>query len=365
MQLTKKNLYWGAITLTVIMILVGLILFTEQQARIQLTDKEKVVIENLFEKTKPQCIGRYVIDVPDSFSNRLHDSVYISDFKIESQFIYPPAFKQRIELREEALRNQKSSKENSPALKEIIQLPDGKGVIFDRNISGKDDLSRILEAHVYTGHITFIITVDILDLSNHKYSARKKTYEKAGFSDFDMNEKPYKLAAMRSLISRLNGRLNHEIPTEKGVCIPNGFILDNGEKHSEKVGFAYNISDFIIGLQSDNTIVGSDDTLFNRSSAINESLNYTYFKSLQKQKLSPNGIPAETWLFGGEQNYDGVKMKVYKFDFYANEATSAYQRPWLNIVLNSEYRQTSYSEAQMVEIWDRIIESLRYKPNAF
>ncbi|WP_342760112.1 T6SS immunity protein Tli4 family protein [Providencia rettgeri] len=170
---------------------------------------------------------------------------------------------------------------------------------------------------------------------------------------------------MRSLISRLNGRLNHEIPTEKGVCIPNGFILDNGKKHSEKVGFAYNISDFIIGLQSDNTIVGSDDTLFNRSSAINESLNYTYFKSLQKQKLSPNGIPAETWLFGGEQNYDGVKMKVYKFDFYANEATSAYQRPWLNIVLNSEYRQTSYSEAQMVEIWDRIIESLRYKPNAF
>ncbi|HHR6136867.1 TPA: T6SS immunity protein Tli4 family protein [Providencia alcalifaciens] len=330
-----------------------------------LTEKEKIVIDALFEQTKPQCVGRYIIDVPANWENSSHDSVFIDDFHIESQFIYPPAFKQRIELREEALRNQKSSKKNSPALKEIIQLPDGKGVIFDRNISGQDDLSRILEAHVYTDHIAFIITVDILDLSNPKYSDRKKTYEKAGFSNFDMNEKPTKLAAMQSLISRLSGRLNHEIPTEKGLCIPNGFILDNKENHSEKVGFAYDTSNFIIGLQSDNTIVGSDDTLFNRSSAINESLNYTYFKSIHKQKLSPNGIPAETWLFGGEQHYDGVKMKVYKFDFYANEATSTYQKPWLNIILNSEYRQTSYNEAQMVEIWDRIVGSLRYKPNAF
>lgn len=187
----------------------------------------------------------------------------------------------------------------------------------------------------------------------------------SGFSEADTNTRPMKLAAIQSLISRLSGRLDHEIPTEKGLCIPNGFILDNGEKHSEKVGFSYNTPDFIIGLQSDNTIIGSDDTLFNRSSAIDKSLNYTYFKTIQKQKLSPNGIPAETWLFGGEQVYDGVKMKMYKFDFYANEATSSNNNPWLNIILNSEYRQTSYSEAQMVEIWVRIVGSLRYKPNAF
>ena len=348
------------------MILVGLILFTEQQTRIQLTDKEKVVIENLFEQTKPQCIGRFIIDIPANWENSSHDTVFIDDFHIESKFIYPPAFKQRIELREKELREWKQSEENTPALKNIIQLPNGKGVIFDRNRPGANDAYRTLEAHVYINHIAFIITTNIRDLSSPRYADEKKSYiEVSGFSEAETNTRPMKLVAMQSLISRLNGRLNHEIPTEKGVCIPNGFILDNGEKHSEKVGFAYNISDFIIGLQSDNTIVGSDDTLFNRSSAINESLNYTYFKSLQKQKLSPNGIPAETWLFGGEQNYDGVKMKVYKFDFYANEATSAYKRPWLNIVLNSEYRQTSYSEAQMVEIWDRIIGSLRYKLNAF
>ncbi|MBG5917769.1 T6SS immunity protein Tli4 family protein [Providencia stuartii] len=331
-----------------------------------LTEKEKIVVDALFEQTKPQCVGRYIIDVPVNWENSSHDSVFIDDFHIESKFIYPPAFKQRIELREKELREWKQSDENSPAIKEIIYLPEGKGIIFDRNRSGADDAYRTLEAHVYINFIAFVITTNIRDLSSPRYADEKKSYmEVSGFSEADTNTRFLKIAEMQSLISRLSGRLNHEIPTEKGLCIPNGFILDNGEKHLEKVGFAYDTSDFIIGLQTDNTIVGSDDTLFNRSNAINESLNYTYFKSIHKQKLSPNGIPAEMWLFGGEQNYDGVKMKVYKFDFYANEATPSYNKPWLNIILNSEYRQTSYSEAQMVEIWDRIVGSLRYKPNAF
>ncbi len=344
--------------------LVGYVMVNQSPLQI-LTEKERVVINSLFEQTKPQCIGRYIIDIPDNWENSSRDGVFVDNFYIESERMYPPAFKQRIKLREKALRNQKSSQKNTPTLKEIIQLPDGNGVIFDRNNSGQDDLSRTLEAHVYSDLTAFVITIDILDLSNPKYSDRKKTYEKAGFSEFDMNEKSTKLAVMQSFISRLSGRLNHDVPIENGLCIPNGFILDDGEKHSEKVGFAYDTSDFIIGLQSDNTITGSDDTLFNRSGAIDESLNYTYFKTIHKKNLHPNEIHAETWLFSGKQNYDGVNMRVYKFDFYANEATSSYQKPWLNIVLNSEYRQTKYNEAQMVEIWDRIVGSLRYKPNAF
>ncbi|HHR6080074.1 TPA: T6SS immunity protein Tli4 family protein [Providencia alcalifaciens] len=331
---------------------------------IKLNNNEKIVVDALFEKTKPQCVGRYIIDVPINWENGSHDSLFIDDFHIESKFISPPAFKQRIELREKELREWKQSTENSPALKEVIQLPNGKGVIFDRNRSGSSDAYRTLEAHLYINHIAFIITSDIRDFSDEKYEKRKNDFLARGGTEYLSNEKPVRLVAIQSLISRLSGRLDYEIPTEKGLCIPNGFILDNGEKHSEKVGFSYNTPDFIIGLQSDNTIVGSDDTLFNRSSAIDKSLNYTYFKTIQKQKLSPNGIPAETWLFGGEQVYDGVKMKVYKFDFYANEATSSNNNPWLNVILNSEYRQTSYSEAQMVEIWDRIVGSLRYKPNA-
>ena len=43
--------------------------------------KDSKVINTLFAQTKPQCIGRYVIDVPESFNNQLHDMIFIDDFK--------------------------------------------------------------------------------------------------------------------------------------------------------------------------------------------------------------------------------------------------------------------------------------------
>ncbi|MEY8773417.1 hypothetical protein AB6T85_23730, partial [Erwinia sp. ACCC 02193] len=125
--------------------------------------------------------------------------------------------------------------QNAPFIKEKILLPEGKGVIFDRNISGEDDLGRVLEAHVYVNMTAFIITAEILDLSDIKYLKRKNTYIKAGFTEAQMNEKPARLAALQSLISRLSGRKDEEIPKEKGVCIPNAFIRDDGAKHIEKI----------------------------------------------------------------------------------------------------------------------------------
>jgi len=200
--------------------------------------KDSTVINTLFSQTKSQCIGRYVIDVPESFNNQLHDMVFIDDFKIESKSLYEPAFKQRMQLREQELRDAINKPENEPVnapfIKEKIELPDGKGGVFDRNISGEDDLGRVLEAHVFVNATAFIITTEILDLSSPKYKERKKTYIKAGFTEAQMNEKPAKLAAMQSLISRLSGRKDEEIPSGKGVCIPNGFIRDAGNQHVEK-----------------------------------------------------------------------------------------------------------------------------------
>ncbi|MFA1282846.1 hypothetical protein ACDI96_09090 [Citrobacter telavivensis] len=55
--------------------------------------KDSPVINTLFAQTKPQCIGRYVIDVSMPFNNQLHDMIFIDDFKIESRSFYLPAFK--------------------------------------------------------------------------------------------------------------------------------------------------------------------------------------------------------------------------------------------------------------------------------
>ncbi|MEM0635819.1 MULTISPECIES: T6SS immunity protein Tli4 family protein, partial [Providencia] len=58
-------------------------------------------------------------------------------------------------------------------------------------------------------------------------------------------------------------------------------------------------------------------------------------------------------------------LPYYFFTFYANEATSSLTLPNLHILMNNQELFTTYSESEMVDIWDRIVGSLRYKPNAF
>ncbi|WP_404655680.1 T6SS immunity protein Tli4 family protein, partial [Raoultella ornithinolytica] len=323
------------------------------------------VINTLFAQTKPQCIGRYVIDVPESFNNQLHDMIFIDDFKIESKPLYPPAFKQRVQLREQELRDAINKPENesinAPYIKEKIELPGGKGVIFDRNISGEDDLGRVLEAHVFVNATAFIITTEILDLSNPKHRERKKTYIKAGFTEAQMNEKPAKLAAMQSLISRLSGRKDEDIPSARGVCIPNGFIRDDGGKHIEKITFSYENDDFILGVYTNSKYMGSTDTLFNRTTEIEKTLKIANQHTIKKYALSPGGVPAQAWLSGGPQKIENNINPLYEFDLYANEADATPVKPWLTMGINNVFKKTRYSEAQMIEIWDRLVNSLRYK----
>ena len=325
--------------------------------------KEPMMVDTLFAQTKPQCVGVYLVDVPESFVNDTHTATY-DDFKIESLFIYPPAFKQRITLREEALKNQTTSEKNAPVLKEKILLPNNLGVIFDKNQSGSDDAYRTLEAHVYVDHIAFIITIDILDLSAPKYAEERQNYLNSGFAEFKLNDKYTKLTALRSLISRLKGRLDHEVPTEKGVCIPNGFIADDKGRHEVVIGFSYKNADFLLGINTDNTMIADGDTFFGRSDAINDALKGSGMKTLKKYAVTENHIPFEAWLFEGTQDYRQKILQVYDFTLYANEAVATAFKPLITIGLDSKYKQTRYSEAQMVDIWERITRTLRYKPNA-
>nr|WP_314265435.1 T6SS immunity protein Tli4 family protein [uncultured Moellerella sp.] len=335
------------------------------------SQKDNAVITTLFSQTKPQCIGRYIIDVPQSFYNQSNNMIFIDDFRIESQFLYPPAFKQRIRLREKELNDEINKPGNdlkdAPFIKEQIQLPEGKGIIFDRNISGQDDLGRILEAHVYTDMMAFTITTEILDLSDPKYIDRKKTYIDAGFSEAKMNDKSAKLAAMKSLISRLSGRKDESIPTEKGLCIPNGFIKDDGGKHQEKVSLTYENDELIFGVETDNTMVGSRDTLLSRSANVSLAIKESNQQTIKKGELAINGIPSQEWLVTGiqESNRMNGQFPLYKFVLFSNESIATQSKPWLSFGLNNVDKNSHYNQQQMVEIWDKIVNSLRYRPNAF
>ncbi|KPD03288.1 hypothetical protein [Moellerella wisconsensis] len=122
------------------------------------TSQDSAVINTLFDYAPTYCLGRYTFNYPKALTQELSSVITIDDMTIESQFIYPPAFKQRIELREEELKKHRVSDDSDgPFLKEIIRINDG--VIFDRNESyAYPDAARELEAHVYIDNVAFIIT---------------------------------------------------------------------------------------------------------------------------------------------------------------------------------------------------------------
>ena len=101
------------------------------------------------------------------------------------------------------------------------------------------------------------------------------------------------------------------------MCIPNGFIRDDGAKHIEKITFRYVNDDLSFGLYTNSEFMGSDDTLFNRSAQINEALKTSNKYSIKKEARTMNGIPTEMWLFGGTQNLrNSVTNEDEKKNFY-------------------------------------------------
>lgn len=332
-----------------------------------LTPEEKAVMDSLFANTKPQCLGRYVFDVPDSFVNTLQDSVKINDARITSKRLYRPAFEQRIRLREQELKDTKPiNVKNIPFLKQVYPLKNMDGVIFDRNVNTSNPaFYRILEGHIYSNGVAFTVTIEITDLTDPQFSDVRERHIKSGDSLSKLYTKPQKLTEMQDLLSRLSGRKDDQIPTEPGACIPEGFIRDVGKQDKEVILFAYKNADFILGIESDNTLE-KDISLLQRGGEIESVIRNSNSHTMHKGKVTLPGIEAEEWLIRSKQEVDDKVVDYYFFTLYGNEIVASYHHPVYSVVLHNRGKiTTSYSDAQLVEIWERITRTFRFRAGAF
>ncbi|MBM7341860.1 T6SS immunity protein Tli4 family protein [Pantoea coffeiphila] len=229
-----------------------------------LTAEEKQMTDKLFEQTKPQCLGRYLFDVPVSFKNAAVGQVNINEMRISSKRLYPPAFAQRVHLREQELKNSPTvDPEDLPFLKQVYRINENT-VIFDRNVNGSvPGFGRVLEGHLYNNGVAFIVTTEITDLSDPKYKKDRVDYLNSGSKESDLNDKPQKVAEMQNLLSRLKGRKDDEVPEQPGICIPEGFIYDAGRISNDDITLIYKQDDFEVIVNSNNSLA-KDGTLLER-----------------------------------------------------------------------------------------------------
>lgn len=359
-----RHLWLGLIVVLIILCTVFWLL-TRPWPVAPLLVKEKQMTDKLFEQTRPQCLGRYLFDVPVKFNNADVGQIKINEMRISSKRLYPPAFTQRIRLREQELNNSPTGRPiDQPFLKQVYQINDNV-VIFDRNVNGSvPGFGRILEGHLYSNGVAFIVTTEITDLSNQKYKKDREDYLNSGSKESDLNDKPQKLAEMQSLLSRLKGRKDEEVPTQSGVCIPEGFISDTNMKSEDDVEIIYNNDDFGLIVNTSNTRRKSE-TLLERGDEINSAIIRIGARTLKKGAVKLPGINAEEWLIKSKQDIYHPEEKIvpaYRFTFYGNENVADLNHPVFSVELNNSGLETkTYTDSQLVDIWERITRTFKYR----
>ncbi|WP_241603709.1 T6SS immunity protein Tli4 family protein [Rosenbergiella nectarea] len=342
-----------------------------------LSDKEKRMVDTLFTTTKAQCVGRYVFEVPTSFENTLTDRARINEVSISSKRLYRPAFVQRIRLREEALQNGHTVRAvDQPFLKQVYRVSEN-AVIFDRNQNESvGGVFRILEGHLYVDGVAFILTQEILDYSDPRFAKERAFYlrDEAGRPAWMANNKPQKLAELQDLMSRLSGRKDDEIPTQPGTCISQGFIRDGSAKSKEDISFIYPHNPvFSFTVWSNNHLKESTNML-ERSGEIQSYISSINGRTLRKGKTQIAGFDTSEWLITAppEKSSDNSPgQSQLLFSAVANEKTADFRHPNLDLTLSNEILPTgsgslsTYSDSELVEIWDRITGSFRLRNNAF
>ncbi|KFK91699.1 MULTISPECIES: T6SS immunity protein Tli4 family protein [unclassified Serratia (in: enterobacteria)] len=328
--------------------------------QITLTEQEHNVVETLLTNSTPRCIGRYLVDLPESFSS-LRGMVILNKQRVETQRLYLPAFEQRILLREEELRKAKPVREeNAPFLKHVYSLPNGmNGVIFERTSSeGAPDAFRSLEGHVYNNGVAFKTIIEAINPDSPRYGKDKEQYP-----ELYINNVQQKLMELRALLSRFHGRQENEVPKGPGLCIPNGFIAGSSQG-DEEVILPYNSTvnpRLYLTISSDNYLQ-EKTSMLERSSSISSGISRSKGRTLGKGERKINQLVAEEWLAVGNGS-DASSGHIFVLQL--NEKQGSPATPFLRMELNhGPLPDEALSENEIMAFWQQITATLRVRPGA-
>ncbi|MFC0228691.1 T6SS immunity protein Tli4 family protein, partial [Serratia aquatilis] len=187
--------------------------------------------------------------------------------------------------------------------------------------------------------------------------------DRAKMPDVYRSDTSIKLAELRNLLTRLHGRQENEIPKDKGLCFPNGFISGNTNE-MEKVLFSYRakISSRLYLVFSSNNYIQEDTSMLERSSTISNALLNNKINTLMKGKREINKLAVEEWLTVG--NGEDVSSG-HTFVLNVNEKTGSSQTPSLSIELkHGPLPDKELSQNELIAFWQQITSTLRLRPGA-
>ncbi|ALQ45572.1 T6SS immunity protein Tli4 family protein [Raoultella ornithinolytica] len=342
-----------------------------------LTPSQQVAMNKINAEMKPYCVGRYMLDLPSSFtayndSAPLDENIWAAVISrpedmyktyLVTKKMYRPGFVQLLARREGELREGHTIRsENMPFLKKIWQLQNGlDGVIFERNTNeSAADAMRVLEGYLYTNGV-------VIKLQKQTVNDSASRYERQRNGDPIQNYVARDVSQMQSLMARISGRDNDVIPTKPGSCITHAFIATDPtarDREDINIGLISNTLDNIRVVVSNDNFTREENTVLDRMGEIKSNISRSRGGIERKGAFSVNGLEAQEFLATGLQE-DNDEPR-YQFEMYINEMTASYKAPGFMLTLdNQRMSPTSYSKEEIIAFWDEISRSVRLRPGAF
>ena len=321
-------------------------------------------MEKLTSSLRTQCVGRYLIDLPDGAT--VSSTVKINGIQVTAKAMSEKRYKYSLDERAKELKHTKSRykyfyADGNPDIK------NGRYFIFLGTV--ENDCNRVIEAYKWERGYQIKVSIEGTDWTQSVM--KDDPAVKAGIQT---DVEPKKMMAF-ALLKILQPRMDSEIPTEPGFCFPGGFF-PGGATSTEKMMAGLNIpghDDVYLSLETDPQ-QRETESLLQRSGQINRAMALVaHAKTLRAGKVRLKNLDAEEWIYRQPSRVDAF---VDTFQLEANMTIGSAATPALTLLFsvgwppNSNYIDpdkfvASLDEDESLVLWDAISRTLRPRPKGF
>lgn len=348
-----------------------------------LTEQEALKMKTLTANMAPHCFGRYLIDLPEDFVLNTEGGQEIEEIRIDILPMKESEFKLLLSNRKAELENiVLPGKGKYPALRAALPIADSAhGIIFDRaeSDSSSSRMGRTLELLAWKNGYRILATVNAIDTDFPEFANDSWIKE-------SRTTTTEKLSKLVDVFKRTRGRADHEIPTEQGVCVLNGFV-SGPPTDQESVTFFYHLktTDDVYFRVSTQSLHTGKTTLLERVKDIRPFFTREGERLLRTEHRDVNGMKGEELLYTtrGEDPLAGENQAmVHNFVFEANGKTGSAMSPIVTIdLVNGNLKpepdrksdkefplpitKATLIEGEILALWDTVIPTMRRRPGAF
>ncbi len=308
-------------------------------------------LQKLFEKTKPVCFGRFVIDVP------VGTEIGWGPSKIPFSIItYPDeAYKVSAEIKAKLAEYAAEKHKTAPSmLVAVKEGPNPRSKIVVGYDSTRDNYAVNIESYLSLPPHAFVM----------KTNPNTEKWEEVA-------------SVFTDVASRLRVRKDDEIPTDPGICIESGFIAEAEGKFYELISIGFRVlPDVHLAIQTIHA-----DKPFGETESLQSSLEggkkdaeasgrgdvyakIKWFRKDRREVAAGAGYEALA-------RYPASQGNAHDFRFVALGQAKNPFKPLIDIKLDTgavsdQPGQTppSLTDEEAVALWDKLLSSIRPRPIA-